>query len=71
MGMLESFVILEFPEPEDSDVLFMETSRDMILSHDEAGEITGYLEVFEELRGISLGTDGTLALLANLAKQMA
>jgi transcriptional regulator with XRE-family HTH domain len=69
-GMLEAFVIVEFSEPEDSDVLFIETSRDTIISHDEAGEITGYLEVFENLRSISLGADGTLAYLADLAKQI-
>jgi hypothetical protein len=70
-GMLESFIILEFPEPEDSDVLFIETSRDVIISHDEAGEISGYLEVFEDLRSISLGFDGTLTYLTNLAKRIA
>jgi hypothetical protein len=70
-GMLEAFVILEFPEPEDSDVLLIETSRDVVISHDEAGDISGYLEVFEDLRGISLGTDGSLAYLTNLAKQVA
>ena len=61
-GLLEPFVILEFPDTDDSDVLFLETSRDMILSHDEAGDITGYREVFEELRRISLGRDGSLSL---------
>ena len=69
-GMLESFIVLEFPDPEDSDVLFVETSRDMIISHDEAGEISGYLEVFEHLRSISLGPDGTLAYLMNLSKRI-
>lgn len=67
-GMLESFTILEFPEPEDSDVLFVESSRDLILSHDEAGEISGYLEAFEHLRSISLGPDGTLAYLSSLTR---
>lgn len=70
-GMLESFIVLEFPDPEDSDVLFIETSRDMIVSHDEAGEISGYLEVFEHLRSISLGPDASLAYLENLAKRTA
>jgi Domain of unknown function (DUF5753) len=70
-GMLEPFNILEFSDPEDSDVLFLETSKDMIFSHDEAGEITvGYREVFEELRRISLGPAGTLAYLTNLVKQV-
>jgi hypothetical protein len=69
-GLLESFLILEFPDPEDSDVLFLETSRDMIISHDEAGQISGYLEVFEQLRSISLGRDGTLSFLTDLAQQV-
>jgi Domain of unknown function (DUF5753) len=68
--MLEAFVVLEFPDPEDSDVLFVETSRDLIVSHDEAGEISGYLEVFEQLRGSSLGPDGTLAYLRDLLKSI-
>jgi hypothetical protein len=65
-GMLEAFIVLGFPEPEESDVLFIETSRDLILSHDESGEISGYLQVFQDLRSISLGRD-TVAYLANLA----
>jgi hypothetical protein len=70
-GLLESFVILEFPDPEDSDVLFIESSRVFIVSHDEAGEISGYLEVFEHLRSISLGRAGTLSYLTNLAQRIA
>jgi hypothetical protein len=67
--MFESFVILEFPEPEDSDILFLESSRDTIISHDEAGDISSYREAFENLRTISLHPDGTLSYLADLAKQ--
>lgn len=70
-GMLESFIILEFPEPEDSDVLFIETSRDLIVSHDQAGEVSGYLGVFEDLRSISLGPEGTLSYLKSLAIRIA
>jgi len=70
-GMVESFIILEFSEPEDSDVLWIESSRDFIISHDEAGEIAGYREVFEDLRSISLGPDGTLQYLADLGQQLA
>jgi hypothetical protein len=67
-GMLESFVIVEFPEPEDSDVLYRETSRETIISRDEAEEISGYREVFEDLRRISLGAEGTLTFLTNIMK---
>ncbi len=69
-GMLEPFLILEFPDREDEHVLFLETSRDTIFSHDEDGEITGYRGVFEDLRGVSLGPVGTLAYLRDLASQI-
>jgi transcriptional regulator with XRE-family HTH domain len=69
-GMLESFTVLEFPDPEDSDVLFRETSRDMIFSRGEDEPTIGYREVFEHLRHISLGPAGTLAYLTDLVKQI-
>jgi Domain of unknown function (DUF5753) len=68
-GMLDPFIVLEFPDPEDSDVLFLESdSREFILSQDEAGEIAGYRELFEELRSSSLGPAGTVAYLENLSR---
>ena len=69
-GMLEPFLILEFPDPEDSDVLFSESSRDTIFSQDESGVIAGYREVFEELRSASLDAAATLAYLRNLMSQV-
>jgi transcriptional regulator with XRE-family HTH domain len=68
-GMLEPFIVLEFPDAEDSDVLFIESSQDLI-SRDEAGEITRYREIFEDLRTISLGSDGTLRFLTALVKRV-
>lgn len=69
-GLLEPFIILEFPDHEDSDVLYLESSRDAIFSHDEAGEITSYREVFEQLRDISLSPADTLDELRNHASQI-
>jgi transcriptional regulator with XRE-family HTH domain len=66
-GLLEPFIVLEFPESEDSDVLFIESSQDLI-SRDEAGEITRYREIFEDLRNISLGPGGTLRYLTSLIR---
>jgi hypothetical protein len=68
--MLEPFHILEFPNHEDSDVLFLESSRDTILSRDESGEIAGYRAVFEDLRDASLGAADTLTYLRDLARQI-
>jgi transcriptional regulator with XRE-family HTH domain len=69
-GMLEAFVVLKFPEPEDGNVLFIESSRDFIISHDEAGEISGYLGVYEDLTRMSLGPGATQKYLENLAVQL-
>ena len=69
-GMLEPFHLLEFPDHEDSDVLFSESSRDTILSRDESGEIAGYRAVFEDLRDASLGEADTLTYLSDLASQI-
>jgi transcriptional regulator with XRE-family HTH domain len=69
-GMLEPFHILEFPDHEDSDILFSESSKDTILSRDESGEIAGYRAVFEDLRDASLGGAGTLTYLRDLASQI-
>ena len=68
-GMLESFTIVEFPDPEDSDVLYRETSRETIISRDDAEETSIYREDFEDMRRMSLGADGTLSLLANLMEE--
>lgn len=68
-GMLEPFVILEFPDPEDSDLLFSERTRETIISNDESGEISSYRELFEELRTVSLGPDSTLGYLRELLEK--
>lgn len=67
-GMTEGFTILEFPDAADSDVVFLESTRDMIFSRDEAGEITSYRELFEEMRSMSMDPARTLAYLTSLAK---
>jgi hypothetical protein len=62
-GMAENFVILEFSSATDSDVLYFESARDSIFSHDEADEISIYRELFGDLRRLSLGRERSLAYL--------
>jgi transcriptional regulator with XRE-family HTH domain len=56
-GMHGPFVILEFPEAEDDDVLYLENPQADLLHRDDPEEILTYREIFEELRHISLGED--------------
>ena len=62
-GMAENFNILEFEDPTDDDVLYFESARDSLFSHDEAGEVIVYRELFEDLRSVSLNPKGTLDYL--------
>lgn len=53
-GMHGPFVILEFPEPEDEDVLYLESPRGDLFHRNDLEEIVTYREIFEELRRMSL-----------------
>ena len=71
-GLRGPFVIIEFPEPGDEDVLFLEARGDLIRGGiSEEGEVSAHREVFEELRRLSLGPDGSITYLRKLADEMA
>jgi transcriptional regulator with XRE-family HTH domain len=69
-GLQGPFVIYEFPDPADDDVLFLENPLGDVSSRDSPDEVLRYREAFEELRKLSLGRDGSLTYLDNLAKEM-
>lgn len=54
-GMHGPFVILEFPEPEDEEVLYLESPWGDLIQRDDPEQIVTYREIFEELRRMSLG----------------
>ena len=70
-GLKGPFVVIEFPDPEDDDVLYLESALDAVISRDLPEEVPVYREAFEVLRKLSLGPDGSLAYLAKLADDMA
>jgi len=65
-GMTDNFNILEFPTSAD-DVLYFESVRGAIFSRDVTEEVTAYRELFEDLRRMSLGPEGTLDYLIKAA----
>jgi len=70
-GLRGPFVIVEFPDPGDDDVLYLETRGDLIRGGiSEEGEASAYREVFEQLRRVSLGPDGSVEFLSQLADEM-
>jgi transcriptional regulator with XRE-family HTH domain len=70
-GLQGPFVIYEFPDPADDDVLYLENPLGDVISRDSPEEVLRYRVAFEELRKLSLGRDGSLTYLNYLAKEMA
>lgn len=66
-GVIEDFSILEFGGTDDNDVLYFEGARMTTFSRDEADEIALYHELFEEMRNLSLGPQGTRDYLIEVA----
>jgi transcriptional regulator with XRE-family HTH domain len=56
-SMQGPFVILEFPDERDEDVLFLETPRGDIISRDEQEEIEPYRQTFAQLRDLARTAD--------------
>jgi len=62
-GLQAPFVIHEFPDAADDDVLYLESPRGDLLSRDDAEEVLSFREDFERFRQASLGPEGTVAFL--------
>lgn len=68
-GMRGSFVVLEFADPADDDVLYVEDPHGLIsIDNDEV--ILSYREVFERLRNVSLNAKDSAAYIGKLADEM-
>src|SRR5215475_11421072 len=65
-GMKGPFEIIEFADPSDSDIVFLETPRGDIIS-DDSEETLSYREDFDSLGKASLGPRDSLTLLARIA----
>lgn len=68
-GMKGSFEIIEFADPADTDVVYLESPRGDIFS-DDPEETLRYREAFEELGKSSLHPRNSVARLAAIADEM-
>ncbi len=66
-GMQGPFVIFEFPDAEDEDVLYIENSKGDLIIRDEPNEIAAHEERLDGLRKLSSGRKGSLAFLEHVA----
>ena len=68
-GLTGPFVTLEFPDPADADVLYLENVQGDLISRDGPEDVVSYRAAFELLRELSLGPHGSLLRLNQAAAQ--
>jgi hypothetical protein len=69
-GLRGPFVIVEFPDPGDDDVLFLEAPTGELVSRDDPEEVLTCRELFEQLRQLSLGPSNSVAYLDKIAHEI-
>jgi len=67
-GMDGSFVILEFPDPDDPSIVYVESAAGGLFLEQDA-EIRRYMLMFEHLRAAASGLDATVALLEEIVSE--
>ena len=67
-GMDGSFVILEFPDPDDPSIVYVESAAGVLFLEQDA-EIRRYMLMFEHLRAAASGLDATAALLEAIVSE--
>jgi transcriptional regulator with XRE-family HTH domain len=66
MNILSPFVILEFPDPEDTDVVYAESAFEQTVV-DDPEDVDTYRQVFEWLRSAALSEEKSLEMIARVA----
>lgn len=68
-GLDGAFTVLEFADESD-DVLFQESSHVGMVHLTDPDTILNYREIFEQLRTMSLGPDGTISYINSIASDL-
>lgn len=69
-GMRTSFVVLEFPDAADDDVLYLEDAEGGLVIREDREEIQAYREIFEDLGKVALNPKETLGHIGKLAEEI-
>jgi hypothetical protein len=69
-GLQAPFVIHEFSDDADDELLYLESPRGDVLNRDNLEELLSYREDFERLRNASLGPEGTVDFLREVIAEL-
>ena len=67
-GMDGSFIVLDFPDPEDPSIVYTESAAGGLFLEEEM-EIRRYILIFDHLRAAALRPEATVSLLADIAAE--
>jgi hypothetical protein len=62
--------VIEFPDPEDADVLYLENPRGDVVKFEVPEDVQAWQEAFLQLRAMSLGPEGSVTYLGKVADEM-
>jgi transcriptional regulator with XRE-family HTH domain len=68
-GMAGAFVILQFDDPQASDVVYIETQAGDLF-HESETDVTRFTTIFEHLRALALPPEASVSLIANVAREL-
>jgi hypothetical protein len=67
-GMQGAFVIMDFPDPADPEIIYVESMAGDLFLEAEA-DIRRYRLLFDNLRAVALGPDDSSSVIAGLAQE--
>ncbi|MFK3983093.1 helix-turn-helix domain-containing protein [Micromonospora sp. NPDC050397] len=70
LGLKGPFVILEFPDPADDDLLFLENGTHSIATRDDASDVSFYKDQFLQLEDFALNETETAQLIEEVRAEM-
>jgi transcriptional regulator with XRE-family HTH domain len=69
-GMTGPFIVLEFPNPDDDDLVYFEFATGENVSRDDPEVTSDYVERFYELEDLALSPDDSIALIESAIAQI-
>ncbi len=69
-GLAGGFGILEFADPNDPDVLYLESSPNVFVEHENPIMVESYLSAFSQLEELALSPSGTAALIRQVIAEL-
>lgn len=68
-GMPGSFVLMDFADPMDTDLIYIDSMAGDLFLESEA-DISRYSIIFDNLRAVALSPDSSVELVANIAREI-